>query len=111
MTDPATLEEFNARANKNTRYTGQSPGNVTSHCPCPFCGAPDFMVFNVFDAEQVFEVGARCGECLRSMRANIKRKGDHSVVMEFVQTGGADPPPYLPKMRRVDMGPAPDKQT
>jgi len=100
MSDPATVEEYRERAMENIRYTGHGPGETMAHTPCPFCSAPDFMVFRVIDADAALEAGGTCKQCGRSARAIIRR-ADCATSFEVVQTGGADPPAYLPKMRRV----------
>lgn len=97
MTDPATIEEYNARHRANLRFEGFGLEAI-SHLPCPFCAAPDFMVFKLLDSTSAFEAGATCGECGRSMRAVIRRGRD--ITMDIVQTGGPDPAPCMPKMRR-----------
>lgn len=84
-----TKDEYLERVNKNQEITGFGM-EVTMHMPCPFCGAPDFMVYLVLETEIAAKRGAVCKECKRGARALF----DHSqggVQFEFVQTEGPDP--------------------
>lgn len=101
MTEPATLDEFNDRIKQNTRYSGTSPGGVLVHLPCPFCATADFMVFNVLATIEAFANDNTCRECGRSLKAVVVEDGHGVTTMTFLQTGGAEPPSYLPKMPRA----------
>lgn len=72
---------------------------VTVHVPCPFCAAPDSIVHKLIDTEDALKVGATCSECGRGMRG-VVAKTESSTTIEFVQTEGSEPPPWIPKMRR-----------
>jgi hypothetical protein len=99
MSDPATLDEYQQRSLAGIRFE-QHGHYVLVHCPCPFCGAPDFNVYPLADTERAIQLDCTCKECARSSKAVLTRTRD-DVSFEFVQTGGADPPAYLPKMRRL----------
>ena len=89
--------------------------NVTTHghgkmgMPCLFCGAPDWLVFDVFagsanSATQVLARGAQCRVCLRSARSLMRRQPDGGRAYEIVQSAGADPPAWFldnVAMRRI----------
>lgn len=95
---PRSMEDFALRYHANLKLTGFGIGNVYTHAPCPFCAAPEFMVWETMEARAVMERGAQCRECSRSAR--VIPSGDG--LMEFVQTGG--PPQadwYEPQMRRL----------
>lgn len=112
MTDPATAEEYAELAFVNTVIDGYGLG-VCTHMPCPFCAAPDWLALypaaglllgdsepNMYD---VMDKGATCGSCGRSARWVVRRDiPDSNVQAELVQTGGPDPPSYLPPIRRID---------
>jgi len=100
MADPATREDYDRLAKANQRIEGFGL-DTTMHLPCPFCAAPDFMVYKVLEVQQRLEAGAGCRSCGRSLRAQFK-PDQPGTVFEFVQTGGPDAPDYLPPIRRVD---------
>lgn len=103
MSDPATLEDYQRRCLDNMKFEGLGH-YVTARAPCPFCGAADFAVYPVVDTERAIQLENSCSDCGRSAKA-IATRDRGGVSFEFVQTGGADPPAYLPKMRRVDREP------
>lgn len=106
--DPATLEEYNAKFMQGSEVTGYGM-DVTQHLPCPFCAHPGFKelqpVAGIVDdrpnIDAQMEAEATCENCGRSGRAVVTRDAS-GVSAEFVQTGGDDPPEYLPPMRRVE---------
>lgn len=99
---PKNFAEYTERTNINTRITGQGIGNVYTHQPCFFCGAPDFMCYEIMQVEKVMSEGATCKECGRSCKAIFKHDRG-STAFEVVQTGGPEQPDYFThKMRRVD---------
>ena len=100
MSDPATAEDYHAKATANLRYSGHGPGATVFHMPCPFCAEPGFAEWLVIETEQRMQENHTCRACGRSSRAIVTRDAGSSSF-EIVQTGGADPPAYLPKMRRV----------
>jgi hypothetical protein len=86
---PTNLQEYQARYKANQQTVGNGP-QVTCHAPCPFCAAPDFMIFKMIDYEAAMSTGGRCKECSRS--AKFKTKGHPgSVSIELVQTDGPTP--------------------
>jgi hypothetical protein len=100
--DPASLAEYQERFNKNKTVEGFGIGNVYTHCPCPFCAAPDWLVFEVFDVEEAMAKSTRCNKCGRSAQSIIKRSAG-GVQFELVQSGGPDQPDWMtPKMRRLE---------
>lgn len=102
MADPATLEEYQRLFVERTRYEGNG-FDTTAISPCPFCCAAEHMRVRVLDSEAAFEKGASCVECGRSWRAVMDRSTG-GLSFEIVQTGGPDPAPYLPPMRRLASG-------
>lgn len=108
MPDPATLDEYVARFHANTKVHGYGL-DLTNEVPCPFCGAPNFAAWQVvagilpgderpnLDAQMGEET--TCSECGRSGR-HIVVRDPSGVSATFVQTGGPDPPAYLPPLRR-----------
>lgn len=104
MSEPDSIEQYNARYHKNVRFEGYGL-EVRTVLPCPFCAAPDFLVFPVTaglsDYKEVQEE-TKCKECNRSGRNVITKDQHGSIRMEFVQTAGNDPPKWFPfKIRRV----------
>lgn len=98
---PTTADEYLKRFHNNQRITGFGIGNVYQHCPCPFCAAPDWLVFEILDTETSMSKDTRCKECGRSAKALVQR-APGGIQFEFVQTGGPDQPDWLtPPMRRV----------
>ena len=107
---PKTREEYVARFEASQRVSGVG-FDVTSHIPCPFCAAPDFLVAKLLNVEtgemfgQVLERGAVCRECGRGARGLTVRTAN-GVTIEMVQTCGPDAvAPWLPPMRRDPMPP------
>jgi hypothetical protein len=97
---PTSVQEYLDRYALNQIVTGYGL-DTTTHVPCPFCAAPEFMAMKVLETEPVLAAGATCRECGRSAKAIFQRDAS-SVQFEIVQTGGDDPPDWLtPKMRRV----------
>lgn len=102
MAQPANAEEYLERFNTNQKCSGFGIEEATIHMPCPFCAAPDFMVYRIIDAQDAMMKGGICKECGRGCQA-VFQKSAHSTAFEFVQTVGADQPDWLtPKMRRVE---------
>lgn len=104
MPDPATLDEYNKRFNEGTLSSVAGVGaGVTVTMPCPFCAAPNWLKASILDVEGAMTKGATCSECARSGRAIMSHDATgNSIGFEFVQTGGDDPPSYLPPMRRLE---------
>ena len=100
MGDPATGEDYDALAMANTRISGHGVRETRIHLPCPFCAAPEFMSYLVIDAEAAMTAGATCEACGRSAKTIFTKHDDGGKSFEIVQTGGSDPPAYLPPMRR-----------
>jgi hypothetical protein len=96
VSDPATREEYDRLSHENNRIEGF--GNV--HVACPFCAAAENCVYELLEVEQALERGATCAQCGRSWKGIVHRD-EGGVGFEIAQTGGSDPPAYLPKMRRL----------
>jgi len=97
---PGSWPEFMRTFEANTKIEGHGLG-VVMHSPCPWCAAPDFMVFPVLECTAAFLKGATCKHCGRSMVGCPIEHG-----FEFVQVGGADAPDWMPpgsKPRRVQL--------
>lgn len=100
MGEPATREEYEERYGESYRLEGYGIGNVHCHMPCPFCAAPDFIVYEILSMRGTLAKGAECKECGRGMRC-VFTADESSTAFEMVQTKGADPAPWVPPMRRV----------
>jgi hypothetical protein len=101
MKPPTNMDEFHLRSESNNALTGRGY-ETTRHVPCPFCAAPDWMVFKVLETQESIVKGATCLECGRTARASLRRY-EGGFELELVQTGGDDQPEWLePKMRRVE---------
>jgi len=98
MADPATLAEFEARVQANTRTRTQD-GRLVLDVACPFCGAGDFLTVDVMAIRHALAAPITCNECQRSIRSTVEGHAQ-CTRFEMVQTGGDDPPPYLPRFRR-----------
>ena len=102
--DPKTKAEFDARYDENACIRGEGMETEIS-LPCPFCAAPDFVVFRMLDAEMIAKLEKVCSGCQRGVVLEVKPiKKNTGVRWEFVQTCGEDPPAYLPEMRRASTG-------
>ncbi len=102
MSEPQNAKEYLERFNANYRMWGRGIGNVHQSLPCPFCAAPDFMVFELLEAEDIFKRSATCQECGRSAKA-LFTDLPNGKLFEIVQTGGPPPPAWLsPPMRRLE---------
>jgi hypothetical protein len=100
MSEPQNLQEYHQRCRENNTISGQGSDNVRCHVPCPFCGAPDFMIFGILEIGAVGAKGATCSECGRSAKILTHGTQPGSIRCEMVQTGGADQPEWLiPKLR------------
>lgn len=97
---PTTREEYEKRFFENNKFSGFGT-NTTVHMPCPFCAAPDWLTYRVIDSQTGLAKGAVCAECGRSAKGLVERD-QSGIRLEIVQTGGLDPPPWLPPMRRVE---------
>jgi len=100
VSDPKTLEEFNAKFTENTRYFGSGLETGMS-VPCGFCAEPDFMQYKILDVESAMLRGATCKHCGRGIRSIFMHSGN-LTRFEIVQTCGDDPPDFLPKLRRAE---------
>lgn len=103
MTLPTNAEEYTERFRKNQTMTGLGSA-VEVHSPCPFCAAKDWQIFRIISMEQDTGSPTQCVECGRTAQILYTHKLDGGVHFEVVQTGGDDPPEWLPgpAMRRID---------
>lgn len=95
-----TKDEYERLVTANTKIEGYGL-DVTMHLPCPFCAAPDFMLYKVIDANDALRAGAVCKSCGRGMKGIVQESSAETTI-EMVQTCGNDPPEFLPPMRRVN---------
>lgn|SRR5574337_1306709 len=101
VASPQSMEEFLSRYHSNERIEGFGITGVTIHMPCPFCAAPDFIVYKLIDTHEALQRGGTCAECGRSMQVNVTDTPT-AKHMSFVQTGGPDQPEWLePKIPRA----------
>lgn len=103
MALPTNAEEYAERFRENQVMTGFG-GGVEVHSPCPFCAAADWQIFKIVSMEDDTALPVTCAECGRTAQILYTHKLDGGVHFEVVQTGGDDPPEWLPgpPMRRVD---------
>lgn len=100
MTTPTNATEYLERFYANQKVSGYYT-EVKTHCPCPFCAAPDWMILRILYTQEDMQKDTTCKECGRSAKAVITTHHG-GVSFEFVQTGGPDQPEWLtPKMRRL----------
>lgn len=104
MKEPANRAEYEKRFAQNQKITGYF-ADTTMHVPCPFCAAPGFTDWNIYEmattSDQPMKDEKTCKECGRSGKTLIAR-GLDGVRAEFVQTGGPEPADWLtPKPRRI----------
>jgi hypothetical protein len=97
---PKSKAEYEAAFHANERVTGYGI-NVTIHMPCPFCAAPEFIVYRVLEVVDALAKGAVCTACNRGMKG-ITVIRDAGTSTEFVQTCGDPPPPWVVAMRRTE---------
>jgi bacterioferritin-associated ferredoxin len=101
MTEPTSLSEYLERFERNQVIDGWGLA-VRVHLPCPFCAAPDFLVYRMTEVEAAMTHGAMCAACGRSAKALIIR-AEGELSLEVVQTSGPDQPVWMvPKMRRLE---------
>jgi hypothetical protein len=104
MSEPQTMDEYNARFTENYRTEGWGIAGVTQVMPCPFCASPDWASWRIFDLAvndyADMRKSRKCAECGRSARIDVQDMGD-TVTSEIIQTGGAPAPAWLkPAPRR-----------
>jgi hypothetical protein len=108
--EPRTYDEYLGRYHDNTRVEGYGL-DLATVTPCPFCAAADYMTLYPVagitpgderpNIDEQMRTEHTCGECGRAGRFEVVRTDD-SVMAEFVQTGGTDPPRWLkPAPRRA----------
>lgn len=96
-----TKAEYENRFHANQNITGHGL-ETTCHMPCPFCAAPDFMIYRVLEVNEAIQKGAVCKECKRGMKG-IVTETRHGSSTEIVQTEGDEEyHAWAPAMRRVD---------
>jgi hypothetical protein len=97
---PTTKEAFERRFHENQKIEGFGLDGTTTRMPCPFCAAPDFVVYKILEVTEALAAESVCKECGRGAKALVTKAGS-SVSYEVVQTRGDDPPPFVLKLRRV----------
>lgn len=104
MPEPTSKTEFEKRFHANMRMSGEG-ADTTVHMPCPFCGAPDWVVYRLLEMPGRAERSSECGECGRSAAILTSYPSDGSMRGAFVQTGGPDAPAWsrLPRLS-IDVG-------
>jgi hypothetical protein len=95
------LEEHATLTVANTKVEGKGPDTIV-HAPCPFCAAPDFLVYRLLDVQSAVSEDTTCASCARSMRGIFTEDGKGGTQVELVQTGGPDIPAWFTPIRRVD---------
>lgn len=106
MAEPTTREEYDRLFKKTYRISGHGLPGVMMHLPCPFCAAAGWLDQPLFDPNRAGSgrgPDVTCAECGRSAAFIYAYDGGSSTV-ELVQTGGADPPPWVPCRRVPETG-------
>lgn len=96
---PQNIDEFNAKYNANTRYSGQG-FDTKMHMPCPGCAEPDWLSCRIIDVEEAMAAEHACKACGRAFKTEFRRTS-RGVSFEVVQTKGDDLPAFMPKIRRA----------
>lgn len=100
---PTNYQEYLERTGKHTHISGYGL-DVTSHYPCPFCGAPGWASHKLMEIKEVMSKEHTCSECGRSAKL-IFTEEPGSTSFELVQTGGDDPADWFThNPRRIDNG-------
>lgn len=97
MTDPTTLDEYNATAKKNSKVTGHGL-DTTLHVPCPGCAGPGWKTYKIIDAEEEFVKTSVCQHCGRGFKLEVHR-APGVTGMKLVQTSGPDCASWVPVIR------------
>lgn len=104
MSEPTSMAEYTERFQENQKVSGFGL-DTTVHMPCPFCAAPDFMVYRIIDSEDAMVEGAVCSECHRGAAMEFHVNLPNNKQFEIVQTVGDLQPEWLvPLMRRRSRG-------
>ncbi len=106
MTEPTTKAEYERRFKAAYRIEGYGP-DITMHLPCPFCAAADWLAQPVFDPDRPRSgrgPDVTCYGCGRTA-AFIHTPTGGGTTVELVQTGGDDPPPWVPCRRENEAAP------
>lgn len=100
MAEPTSMQEYTERFHANQNVSGFGI-ETTMHMPCPFCAAPEFMVYRIIDSEAAMQEGAVCSSCKRGAAIEFSVNTESMKQFEVVQTSGAAQPSWLqPQMRR-----------
>lgn len=95
------VNEYNRLQHANAKITGFG-AEVRCHVPCPFCCAPDYRSYLIFEVQKANAEEAVCKACGRGSKFIFTQPTPEQTFMEMVQTRGPDPDlPFLPKIRRV----------
>jgi hypothetical protein len=92
-----TKDEYENRYQENQALSGFGL-EVKTHLPCPFCAAPEFLVYPIWppdEHQKALEKGADCKECGRGMRVVYTANTQSMLAFKMVQTKGDDPPDYI----------------
>jgi len=101
MPEPKNAEEYIHRFHENSKVEGYGMDTAMS-VACPFCAAPEFMMYRILDVHEEMTKEHTCKECGRSSKAVFTTDRPGTISFEMVQTGGPDQPEWLvPHMRRV----------
>lgn len=98
MAEPQNQDEYLVRWTASEKFEGTGDARLY-HVPCPFCAAPDFMIYSRDTMDAVRAAGAICKECKRGAQEVTPPGGG---AREIVQTAGPAQPAWLePLMRSV----------
>lgn len=93
-TDPKTPESFLALFDNSVAIEEKEDGTTDVSIPCPFCAAPEFIVYNMLAVKQEkSNHSAVCNTCGRfGSVALTLRKGEYTL--ESSRTGGPELPSW-----------------
>lgn len=107
MSEPQSIEEYNAKGNANTSFFGQGIFEAGVSVPCPFCAEPGFRSYRIIDVQKASKQEIICKHCGRGAKfifeASEDTKDGNMVKVELVQTCGPDPAPWLPIRRESNI--------
>jgi hypothetical protein len=96
---PESKLEYEERLTHNTDLSGFG-FDTSVHMPCPFCAAPDFLIYKVLEVASAFQQDTTCAHCKRTVRGALHTT-PNTATMRLFQVAGDDPPPWAPPIPRL----------
>lgn len=103
MTDPLDMEEFRIRFHENQLATCCFLQRGLG-MPCPFCAAPNFTRYAIFEVADTEHKVQTCWSCKRSGKYSMERyelQGNPAMKFFVLQTGGPPQPDWLRSFERI----------